>query len=188
MEDTFADYILNEENLEIKMDIIYRLKKLLKDRKNITIYFGNSDIFKAEIARMFLKYTDAGKEIDNNLVLTACLLCNCKKPDNIEEIEENENYEEKNADFLFNLGFNKRFCKICKEIKRDNENTQREPEANILELVNDFGNIVFCKSKNQPKTPNQALSEMETSIFAYEQNQYFEDFRNFINTMQEVNI
>ena len=68
---TFADYILNEEELASKMEIVYYLAKKSK------IFFDKSVIFKTEIARMFLKYSKI--EVDENLVLTACLLCNCKK-------------------------------------------------------------------------------------------------------------
>ena len=71
--DDFAEYILNEEDLISKMEIIYFLAPKLG------INFDKSTIFKTEIARMFLKYTNA--KVDNNLVLTACLLCNCKKID-----------------------------------------------------------------------------------------------------------
>ena len=77
--ETFAEYLLNEKDLVSKMDILYRLQKMLRERKNISIYFNNAVIFKTEIARMFLEYTDVGKEVDENLVLTACLVCNCKK-------------------------------------------------------------------------------------------------------------
>ena len=78
MED-FAEYILNEDDLISKMEIIYFLAPKLK------INFDKSTVFKTEIARMFLKYTNA--KVDNNLVLTACLLCNCKKIDNQQKME-----------------------------------------------------------------------------------------------------
>ena len=77
--ETFADYILKEPNLINKMDILNRLQRLLKERKGITIFFNNTIIFKTEIARMFIEYSHI--DIDENLVLTACLLCNCKKID-----------------------------------------------------------------------------------------------------------
>ena len=66
-----ARYILNEEDLISKIEIIYFLAPKLG------INFDKSIVFKTEIARMFLKYTKI--KIDHNLVLTACLLCNCKK-------------------------------------------------------------------------------------------------------------
>ena len=38
--ETFAEYLLSEEDLEGKMDIIYKLQRMLKERKNISIYFN----------------------------------------------------------------------------------------------------------------------------------------------------
>ena len=47
----FAEYILNEEDLIAKEEIIYFLAPKLG------INFDKATIFKTEIARMFLKYT-----------------------------------------------------------------------------------------------------------------------------------
>ena len=69
--DTFADYILNEEDLSAKMEIVYYLAKKAR------IFFNKSIIFKTEITRMFLNYSKI--DVDRNLVLTASLLCNWKK-------------------------------------------------------------------------------------------------------------
>ena len=69
----FAEYILNEKDLISKIEIIYFLAPKLK------LNFDKSVVFKTEIARLFLKYTKV--KVDNNLVLTANLLCNCKKVD-----------------------------------------------------------------------------------------------------------
>ena len=77
--DTFAEYILGEEDLASKMEIIYYLSKKNK------IFFDKSVVFKTEIARMFLNY--ANIEVDKNLVLTATLLCNVKKVDNAQDLE-----------------------------------------------------------------------------------------------------
>ena len=64
MED-FAEYILNEKDLISKMEIIYFLAPKLG------INFDKSIVFKTEIARMFLKYSEI--DVDDNLVLTADL-------------------------------------------------------------------------------------------------------------------
>ena len=63
----FAEYILNEKDLITKIEIIYFLAPKLG------INFDKSIIFKTEVARMFLKYSKPN--VDNNLVLTACILC-----------------------------------------------------------------------------------------------------------------
>ena len=77
---SIANYILNEKDLISKIEIIYFLSKRLE------INFDKSIIFKTEIARMFLKYTKA--KLDNNLVLTASLLCNCKKVDLAQNLDQ----------------------------------------------------------------------------------------------------
>ena len=82
--DTFADYILDEEELESKMEITYYLSKKTK------VFFDKSVVFKSEIARLFLNYSKI--EVDKNLVLTACLLCNCKKINNAQDIEKIHSY------------------------------------------------------------------------------------------------
>ena len=62
----FAKYILNEEDLISKIEIIYFLAPKLG------INFDKTIVFKTEIVRMFLKYAKA--KVDVNLVLTASLL------------------------------------------------------------------------------------------------------------------
>ena len=62
----FAKYILNEDDLVSKIEIIYFLAPKLG------INFDKSIVFKTEVTRMFLKYTKV--KVDTNLVLTASLL------------------------------------------------------------------------------------------------------------------
>ena len=57
--------------------------------------------FKTEITRMFLKYTKA--KVDNNLVLTAVLLCNCKKPSNFTDMNIFKSYAKEGANYLEKL-------------------------------------------------------------------------------------
>ena len=79
---TFADYILEEEELNSKMEITYYLAKKTK------IFFDKSVVFKTELARLFLNYSKI--EVDKNFVLTACLLCNCKKVTNVQHMQKME--------------------------------------------------------------------------------------------------
>ena len=69
--ETFADYILNETDYSKKMEIVYYLQK----RENI--FFDNSVVLKAELARLFIETMNI--DVDENLVVTACLLYACKK-------------------------------------------------------------------------------------------------------------
>ena len=92
---TFAEYILEEQDLAAKMEIVYYLSKKSK------IFFDKSVVFKTEIARMFLNY--AKLDIDKNLILTACLLCNVKKINNAQDIESVHTYAKKGAEYLSEL-------------------------------------------------------------------------------------
>ena len=116
--ENFAEYILNEEDLPAKFEIAYYLSKKKK------IFFDKSVIFKTEIARMFMNY--AKIDVDKNFVLTACLLCNCKKVDNAQDLESIHTYAQKGSEYLEVLGFNKRFCKVCKEVNRYSDSNPRE--------------------------------------------------------------
>ena len=78
MED-FATYILDENDLAQKMLITYYLSK------KTGIYFDKSIVLKTEIAKMFIEYMQIN--VDENLVLTAMLLCNCKKVENAQKIK-----------------------------------------------------------------------------------------------------
>ena len=67
--ETFAEYILKEEDLASKIEIAYYLSKKKK------IFFDKSIVFRVEIARLFINSMKI--DVDKNEVLTACLLCNC---------------------------------------------------------------------------------------------------------------
>ncbi len=185
--ETFADYILKETNFISKIDIFNRLQRLLKERRGITIFFNNTVIFKAEIARMFIDYAHID-EVDRNLVLTACLLCNCKKIDGPQSLECLHSYAKKGADFLESLGFDKRFCKICEEVNRYSGSEPREPESDILELVDNFGGMLLDRPERAGFSPEKALVQLEEETFRNKTNIYFERFKKFVMEMQEVEV
>lgn len=184
--ETFADYLLKETDLVNKMDILNRLQRLLKERKGITIYFNNTVIFKTEIARMFIDYSNL--DVDRNLVLTACLLCNCKKIDGPQSLESLHSYAKNGADFLATLGFDKRFCKICEEVNRYSGSEPREPESDILELVDNFGGMMLDRPERAGFTPEKAIMQLELETFKAHKNRYFEQFKEFVTMMQEVEV
>ena len=103
MED-LATYILEEKDLSQKMLITYYLSK------KIGIFFDKSIVLKAEIMKLFIEYMKI--EVDENLVLTTMLLCNCKKVENAQKIGKLETYAKEGAEYLATLGFGKQFCKI----------------------------------------------------------------------------
>ena len=142
----FQNYIMDKDkDLATKMDIIRRLQKLLKERRGETIYFDKSVIFKTELARMFIDYMHLN--VDRDLVLTACLLCNCKKVDNAQKIGKLHTYAKEGADYLLNIGFEPRFCRICEGVNRYSGVKPREPESDILELVDQFRRNVVRQAR-----------------------------------------
>ena len=177
--DEFATYILNEEDFISKIEIIYFLAPKLK------INFDKSVIFKTEIARLFLKY--AKPKVDNNLVLTACLLCNCKKVDDSQKIGKLKTYAREGAEYLAKLGFDERFCKICEGVNRYSGNP-REGESDILELADQFGGMLIDRSERIGFSPDEALVLLEHRNLKGEYNRYLEIFRDFAESMEKVEI
>lgn len=176
--DTFADYILEEKNLAAKMEIVYYLFKKEK------IFFDKTVIVKTELARLFLKYSKI--EVDENKVLTACLLCNCKKVENVKEIEEIRSYAKKGAEYLQTLGFDKKFCKICEEVNRYSGSNPREKESDILELVDQFGGMILDRPERIGFNPDEALVLLIHRNLKNKYNRYVESFLKFIEIYEEV--
>ena len=175
----FAEYILNEDDLISKMEIIYFLAPKLK------INFDKSVVFKTEIARMFLKYTNA--KVDNNLVLTACLLCNCKKVDDSQKLGKLKTYAKEGAEYLAQLGFDARFCKICEGVNRYSGNP-REKESDILELADQFGGMLIDRPERIAFNPDEAMVLLEHRSLKSEYNRYLEIFRGFVEAMEKIEI
>ena len=156
----FQSYIMDKDkDLLTKMDIIYRLQKLLKERRGETIFFDKSVIFKTEIVRMFIEYMNL--DVDKDLVLTACFLCNCKKVDNAQKIGKLHTYAKEGADYLLNIGFDPRFCRICEGVNRYSDTRPREPESDILDLVDQFGGMILDRPEREGFRPEDALIQFE---------------------------
>ena len=178
--ENFAEYILNEEDLAAKFEIAYYLSKKKK------IFFDKSVIFKTEIARMFMNY--AKIDVDKNFILTACLLCNCKKIDNAQDLESVHTFAKKGAEYLEILGFNKRFCKVCEEVNRYSNSNPRERESDVLELVDHFGGMLLDRPERIGFKPDEALVLLEHRNLKDNYNRYLETFRDFVNFMEEIKI
>ena len=177
---TFAEYILEEQDLAAKMEIVYYLSKKSK------IFFDKSVVFKTEIARMFLNY--AKLDIDKNLILTACWLCNVKKINNAQDIESVHTYAKKGAEYLSELGFNKRFCKICEEVNRYSGSNPRERESDILELVEQFGGMLLDRPERIGFKPDEALVLLEHRNLKDTYNRYLDIFMDFVNFLEKINM
>lgn len=176
----FARYILNEDDLISKIEIIYFLAPKLG------INFDKSIVFKTEIARMFLKYTQV--KVDHNLVLTACLLCNCKKVDDAQKIGKLKTYAKEGAEYLSKLGFDERFCKICEGVNRYSAINPRESESDILELVDNFGGMLIDRPERIGFNPDEAMVLIEHRNLKSEYNRYLEIFRDFVDNVQKIEI
>ena len=176
----FAKYILNEDDLVSKIEIIYFLAPKLG------IKFDKTTIFKTEITRIFLKYTKV--KVDNNLVLTAVLLCNCKKVDDAQKIGKLRTYAKDGAEHLAKLGFDERFCKICEGVNRYSGLKPREPESDIIELVDNFGGMLIDRPERTAFNPDEAMVLLEHRNLKNEYNRYLEIFKSFVQAMEKVEI
>ena len=179
MED-FATYILEEENLSQKMLITYYLSK------KTGIYFDKSIVLKTEIAKMFIEYMQIN--VDKNLVLTAMLLCNCKKIENAQKIGKLETFAKDGAEYLSTLGFSKRFCKICEEVNRYSESSPRERESDILEIVDQFTGLILNRVERDAFSTEEALVVLKERNLKYADNRYMEMFTEFIKELENITI
>jgi len=178
MEETFADYILSEKDWIRKMEIMYYLEK------KIDISFDKSVVFKTELAKLFIDVMKL--DVDENLVITASLLCNCKKPASFANLEKIKSYAKEGAEFLATLGFSEKFCKICEEVNRYSESSPREKESDILELVDQYGGMLLDRPERIALKPDEALVLLEHRNLKGKYNCYLEEFKEFVNKMQEV--
>lgn len=176
--ETFAEYILGEKEISAKLEITYYLAK----KRNI--FFDKSVVFKTEIARIFLNYVPL--DLDKNLILTACLLCNCKKIDVAQNIEQLQSYAKDGAEYLYSIGFDKRFCKICEEVNRYSNSNPREKESDILELVDQFGGMLLDRPERMGMDPEEALVLLEHRNLKDKYNRYLHSFIEFIHELQEI--
>lgn len=176
--ETFAEYILSEKDWIRKMEIVYYLQKRTK------IFFDNSVIFKTFLAKLFLEKTDLG--LDKNTVLTACLLCNCKKNIDAQDLAKVQSYAKEGAEYLKQLGFSDRFCRICEGVNRYSGLENREKESDVLELVDQFGGMLLDRPERIAFKVDEALVLLEYRNLKDKGNIYLQDFKQFIEEMEAV--
>ena len=176
--ETFANYILSEKNWIKKMEIMYYLNK----RGNI--FFDTSVVFKTELLKLFLDNTNL--DVDENMLITASLLCNCKKVDNFSDMNKVKTYAKEGADYLKTLGFDDRFCRICEQINRYSGSEPREPEADILELIDQFGGMLLDRPERIGFKPDEALVLLEHRNLKDKYNRYIHSFIDFIKELQQI--
>lgn len=176
--ETFADYILSEKDWIKKMEIMHYLQK------KTGVFFDNSVIFKTFLAKLFLEQANLG--LDENLVLTACLLCNCKKSDNPQDLSKIKSYAKDGSDYLSSLGFSNHFCKVCEEVNRYSGSFPREKESDVLELVDQFGGMLLDRPERIAFKTDEALVLLEYRNLRNKHNRYLQKFKEFVANMEEV--
>lgn len=185
--ETFASYILDKnKDIEEKMVIMCYLEKKLRNNPEKRIFFDKSVIFKTALTKMFIKIMNI--DVDENLVLTASLLCNCKKGSEPQKIGKIQSYAKEGADFLYTLGFDERFCRICEQINRYSGSLPREKESDILEIIDQFGGMMLDRPERRGYSPMDALIQIEHANLKNVENRYLDIFRKFIEKMEDVNI
>ena len=178
--DTFANYILKEEEFAKKIEIMTYLQK------KSDIFFDNSVIFKAFITKLFIECMDI--EIDKNKVITAMLVCSCKKINNSQDIEKIKSYAKESADYLSKLGFSEEFCKICEQHNRYSNSYPRKKESDILELADQFGAMLLDRPERVAFPIEEALILLENRNLKNCNNVYLPQFKEFINIAKEIKI
>lgn len=184
-DETFADYILSENDWGKKLEIMYYLKK------KTGIYYDNSVIFKTLITKMFLEYMKEFHpevNLDSNTIITARLLCDCMKVENSTSIDEIKGYAKRGAEYLSKLGFDARFCSICEGVNRYTINENRSIESDILELADQFGGMLLDRPERIGFKPDEALVLLEHRNLKDKENHMIKYFTEFVNYSQKIEV
>jgi len=176
--ETFAEYILSEPSYIKKMEIVSYLQK------KTNIFYDKSVVFKTQLAKMFIE--EMNLDVDSNIVLTACLLCGCKKSTTATDLSKVKSYAQEGAEFLATLGFSKRFCKICEEVNRYSGSMPREKESDILEIVDQFGGMLLHRPERKAFEIDEALVLLEYRNLKGKNNRYIALFKEFVNKMENL--
>ena len=174
----FSEYILNEKDFYKKINTMEYVSK------KAPIFFDKSVIFKAMIAKLFIETMNL--DVDENLVITACLLYSCKKGQDALSLDKVKSYAQESANFLRRLGFSERFCKICLEHNRYNDNKNREKESDIWELVDQLGGMMVDREERRGFPLDEAIVLLEHRNLKEHNNIYLEQFKDFINKEMEI--
>ena len=175
---SFAEYILNEKDLGKKIETMEKVSKKSK------IYFDKLIIFKTIVAKLFIETMKI--DVDENLVLTACLLYGCRKGEDPLKLDRVRTYAKDSAAYLEKIGFPPRFCKICLEHNRYNENLVREKESDILEVIDQFGGMLIDRPDRRGFTIDEAVILLEQRNMKGINNRYLELFKEFIRIEMEI--
>ena len=176
--DSFAEYMLAEKDFDKKIEIAYYLQR------KTGIFLDNSVLFKTTIAKLFVETMDI--DVDENLIITASLLYACKKVDDFQDMEKVKNYAKESADYLKTLGFSDDFCSICRQHNRYSGDLKRKKEADILELIDQFGGMMVDRPERKGFPADEALVLLEHRNLKGLNNRYLSEFKDFVNIIKEI--
>lgn len=183
--ETFASYILNETDWAKKLEIMYYLKK------KTGIFYDNTVVFKTLITKQFLDYLkekNPDNNLDENLIITARLLCDCLKKENSTDLEDIRSYAKKGAEYLSKLGFDERFCRICEGVNRYTISQNREPESDIIELADQFGGMLLDRPERIGFKADEALVLLQFRNLKDKDNKFIHEFIKFVNFLEKVEV
>ena len=110
-------------------------------------------------------------KVDKNTVLTACLIYSLKKKNVKQDISGLK--EEKNANYEYN------------RINEDKDYI-REAEGDVLELIENFGGMLMHRESRLAFSPKEAIELLETKNLKGKKNRFLEDFKFFIDVMENA--
>lgn len=180
----FAESMLEESELIKKVAIVCRYQK-----STIDVFFDTTSLLKAELARLFIERVNL-ENINQNQVMTACLVYAFKRTNSPKEIERIKKEKEEDKKFLKSLGFDEHFCKICSEYNRYNEPEEyfRENEGDILELIDKFVGLIMHREDRLAFPVSEALDLLDTKVLAGNENGYKNEFIKFIQDLEQIEV
>ena len=97
-------------------------------------------------------------------------------------------YAKEGANYLRTLGFPERFCKICEQVNRYSGLEPREPEGDILELVDNLGGLLLDRPERRGFPIDEAITLLEYRNLRNVNNTYINQFKEFIAKEEGVAI
>ena len=177
---TIEDYILNEQDYLKKLENVYYFKKVEG------INFDNSVLLKTELARMFIETMHI--DVDKNLALTACLLYTCKKEKKETDRVQKFYYLKDGTEYLEKIGFSNKVCNVFNYMCKSHEEIDRPKECDIIELVDNFGDLVLNREDRMGYSIDEALNLLVNRNFKNKENMYLNKFEEFIKMEEGVNL
>ena len=97
-------------------------------------------------------------------------------------------YAKDGAKYLSQVGFDDRFCRICEGVNRYSGLEPREPESDILEIVDNLGVLLLNKEDNSSYNIGQAMQILINEKLKDVPNRYINEFKEFIYKEEGVTV